>query len=143
MRYLNIPVTTESGDSAFTLRFEYIRDTRRLYFLNADRLPNLFIMNGSVRCDVLDSAGHVICSGSSWCFRKDRFYKKTGERVALSRAFKDILCELDKPTRSHIWRAYLEARPIPPTRRSGTNAPRSHRKATLDAVMDKLIPKGN
>ena len=95
----------------YTLRFEYIQDSRKLY-TGTQSTPNLFLLRGAVRLYLHDAADKLFGWGNAYCYRKDKWDPKKGERIALGKALKVHSNPLQKPARAMIWQQYFTARPL-------------------------------
>jgi len=101
----------DDGRVLYTLLFEYVQDSRKLYTNTKDE-PNLFLVRGVVKLNVIDAVDKYIGWGEAHCYRKDKWDPKKGERIALGRALKVHSNPLQKPARAMIWEQYFTARPI-------------------------------
>jgi hypothetical protein len=110
-------IKDELGAVKYVLKFESIRDSRRLY--STGHGHNLFLINGAMTCAVEYSGGAGLGYGSSLCSRKDEWDPKKGERVALKDALSLHNDKLQREARRFIWAEYFKLRPIvePPTER--------------------------
>jgi hypothetical protein len=112
MSTLKIGIVAEDGiRTLYTLEFGYVQDSRKLY-ANSKDVPNLFIMRGTTKCNVRTAGGEYVGWGEAWCYRKDVFDPKKGERISLGRALKLHPNPLQKPARAMIWQQYFAVRPI-------------------------------
>lgn len=102
----------DDGSVLYTLEFQHYHDSRKLYS-STERIPNLFMMRGKTTCRVENEAERKLIGwGEAWCYRKDPFDEKKGERLSLARALKVHNHALQKPARTMIWQQYFKARPL-------------------------------
>ncbi len=120
-------------EGAVTLVFSYHQDTATLHRRYTDGMANLFLMRGATECCIY-SNGTMVGTGMAWCYRKDKFNRKKGERISLARAMRDYICHLTKEQRRYIWQNYLAARPINTDHRNTQS-----RKKALKSVLDTLL----
>ena len=63
------------------------------------------VCRGVVHCDIIDpQTGGTLLYGGAACSWQDRFTRKIGRKVALTRAIKDM----PRDFRSQVWAAYLQ-----------------------------------
>jgi len=106
----------DDGRTLYILEFNHYQDSRKLYS-SSESMPNLFTMRGVTKCTVFGPTRNYIGFGEAWCYRKDTFDPKKGERLSLARALKLHSNPLQKRARAMIWEQYFAVRPIVETER--------------------------
>jgi hypothetical protein len=105
-------IKDEAGTVKYVLKFRPIHDSRRLHSMGETH--NLFLLKGAMCCECVAPNDEYLGSGYSFCYRKDRFDLRKGERTALKRTLRHCFDRLTREDRSFIWAEYFKLRPIKP-----------------------------